>query len=187
MEKKRLIVTALVLVAAIAITLFLTKGYWWPFVYYHCEQPCLPLDWEPQFDMPLYSQTKGSYLEKFFTAQTAPSEYPESWLIDKDLLNGYSRFYYTYQVAYNVSVEGPNNGTVLKIYVFKYKTQEIAKNIYEKGGLETIKSFGYTFAEIKHKPNVYVFQSNRFIVYMSGSEDVSKNAMNRLLLAHYGE
>lgn len=189
MEKRRVIVTALVLVAAIAIAIFLTKDYWISFVYYNYVLPhggpTLPSGWGSKSIMPKYA---GSYLEKFFTAQTPSSEYPEYLLADRNLLDGYSRFYYRYQLTENVSIEGPNNSTVLKIYVFKYESQTIAKTLYEKSNLENIELLGG--ARVKHGPNKYVFQSNAFIVYIEsteGFEYMAKDAMERLLLAYLGE
>lgn len=191
MEKKRLIVTALVLVAAIAIAIFLTKDYWWPFFYYNYVLPSggprIPSYREPEKIVAFY---EGNYSEKIFTAETASSDYPEPWLANKNLLNGYSRLYSAIAVGMGTGrhiAEGTNNQTIVQLYAFKYKNEKIAKEIYEKSGLEDTEITG---SKIKHGLNKYVWQSNEFIVYIASAEGfkyVAKEKMYWIMVRHLPE
>lgn len=181
---------ALVLVAAIAVTIFLTKDYWWPFVYDNLVYPpiYIPSGLDPEN---IVGQGGGSYIEIFFTAETATSEYPESWLVNKNLLKGYSRFYNTLKIPIGFEknrtiARGFDNQTILKVYIFKYNNEKIAKTIFEKSGLESV-GMGYRGVNMKHGPNKYVWQSNEFIVYIAsaeGFESVAKDYMTYVIAWH---
>lgn len=177
MEKKKLIVTTLVLVAAIAITLFLTKDYWWPFVYCvffspYYTPPCpftppyIPSGLEPET---IAGAAGGYYIEIFFTPDNVSSEYPERWLADRNMLKGYARFYYTLE----------NNQTIARLYIFEYDTKKTAERIYKKSGLVDEVDLGDI--TVKHGPNKYIFQSNEFIVYVSSAEGFEYVAKDKMM------